>query len=409
MTVKIAKCLDDEEIMKRDADEQKMIEASIKAKFGGGEVTQGTAAATPTGANNETQEDTSEKSRATSFGKNLDADLQSRSRSRTLSSSSGIIAMSPDERKALEEEMRSQRYHPLVRQMSLDADRERQRHESEYRETTRDRNRDTQRRIEELLSRRATAIAGDRERRDFNERLSIVTGIHDSDDEESEVNERLDDLFMIEAALYLSIRDGSSRINSNRNRGSRSSSRSGSETGNNTNNSGDGRNRDRSHRGSRLLRRENYSSGRSNRSRDRDRSRNAIDPENIVQALLRERGVEERPNNPIIGERDFDEYPSPRDALLMEMSEANQLEMAIQLSLEEAHQRGGEDGQDTSNVSDQDAEEDAEEVDHGEEEIVFEHTDEADNPSENNENANVRVLEQTVEADGSIENNENTE
>ncbi len=409
MTVKVAKCLDEEGVRMRDEAEQKMIEASIKGKITG-EQGAGSVAPTPLVANNN-----SESYAGGRFGSNLDADLKTRSRSRTLStSSSGVIAMSPDERRAIEEEMRSQRFHPLVRDMSLEADRIRERHDLEYREMARYRNRDmsrdAQRRLEELLHRRASAIVGNRERREFNQRLSIVTGIHESDDEESEVNERLDDLFMLEAALYLSMREreglgsrsggasGGER-SSSRNRSSRSSSRSGSDHGDN--NSGDNTISSRSQhrgsqRGSRLLRRE-----RSGRRSPRDFRSNphAIDPQNILHQLIRERGADDPSRNPYFRGTGLTDYPSTRDGLVMGLSEASQLEMAIQLSLQEAQQRNeAVDDQDASSDADQNGGEGegaGGEVDHGEEEIIFEpilETADTGDPSPSAENENSNVL-----------------
>lgn len=110
MTVGMAKRLEEGDVMERQVEEQKFIEASIREKFGGGD-----------GGNTG----------------DLDLDLESRSRSRTLSSEDWdihetMVVMSPEERKRLEEEMKSQSHHPLVRQMSAQAERERERHELEY-------------------------------------------------------------------------------------------------------------------------------------------------------------------------------------------------------------------------------------------------------------------------------------
>lgn len=401
MTVKVCKSLDDAEVKRRDEEEQKMIEASIRAKFGDhassgggsggngnddpgehqdGAGTPGTVVDSPTAAN-EQEHDNAERSRSISFGSNLDADLQSRSRSRTLSSSSGqIVAMTPEERRALEEEMISQRNHPLVRQMSLEAEMERQRHESEYRDRTRGLgNSDRRRRLEEW---RARIIAGNQERRDFNARISIVTGIQESDDEDSEeqVNQRLDDLFMLEW-LYLSSMNDRNNQRSGGSAGSGSSDRANSlsqsetDTGNRTEGT---RSRSRhSSRGSRLIRRDGAGiTTRSTRRGERSRSSRhtgsmPMDPEHIFDSILRERDVGSSGHSLMGG---FD---------VMEMSEATQLEMAIQLSLQEAQAQNVQEEERHSNASesnhndpsgDDDNGDDDEEVivDHGEEEIVFE-------------------------------------
>ena len=430
MTVKVAKCLDDEGIMKRDEDEQKIIEARIRAKYGSGIAT---ATANNGTANNSTANNggddndvdgnnnnnnsesaltpgnapsSANNNLSSSFGSNLDADVRNRTRSRTLSSSTGkdqdvIVAMSPDERKALEEEMRSQRNHPLMQQMTQDADRERLRHELEYRQMSTDRRRSSQRRLEHLLNRRASDIRGNRERREFNQRLSVITGIHDDSDEEQEASERLDDLFMIEAALYLSMRDREGRparsslngigINSLAGAGAgagASAGAGGNGNGNGTN-SGDGSSRSGSGRSSRT-----GSRSRSLASRDRNRSRHAVDPQNLIQALLRERGEMGERTPFFDGDGHGHNNYSDRDALFMDMSEASQLEMAIQLSLQESQQREEQeqtqqqqDQQDqvpepepepdsTNYNNDQSLDAGINEIDHGMEEIVFESIDE---------------------------------
>jgi hypothetical protein len=365
MTVSVAKSLDDLGILKREEDEQKVIEAKIRAKFGNGGSTRPASAplTTNTTANANANANTPETS--ASFGSNLEADQQSRSRSRTLSCTKKdiIVAMSPHERRVLEEEMRSQRNHPLMRQMSLNAERDRQRHEYEYRQRTNERRMDSHLRLEELLNRRASAIVGDRERREFNRRLSVITGVNDesSDEEETEAHERMDDLFMIEAALYLSMRDreGRPRINSNRNgngNGGSGGGGGGIDNGNGGESNSNNANAD-----------ENSGTGSNRRGggrSSRNRARNGLDPQNLIQALLSGRSVIEG------------DYSGG-------LSEDAQLELAIQLSLqqqqeESSHQQSVSQAEGTgdtattstgTNVDNNVAA--AAAVDHGEEEIVF--------------------------------------
>ena len=418
MTVKVAKCLDDEGIMKRDEDEQKIIEARIRAKYGSG-IASASATASANNGGDDNDVDGNNKNNnsesaltpgnapssannyiSSSFGSNLDADVRNRTRSRTLSSSTGkdqdvIVAMSPDERRALEEEMRSQRNHPLMQQMTQDADRERLRHELEHRQLSSDRRRSSQRRLEQLLNRRASDIRGNRERREFNQRLSVITGIHDDSEEEQEASERLDDLFMIEAALYLSMRDREGRParSSSNGIGINSLAGAGAGAGGNGNgngtNSGDGSSRSGSGRSGRT-----GTGSRSRASRDRNRSRHAVDPQNLIQALLRERGEMGERTPFFDGDGHGHNNYSDRDALFMDMSEASQLEMAIQLSLQESQHREEQeqtqqqqDQQDqvpepepepdsTNYNNDQSLDAGMNEIDHGMEEIVFESIDE---------------------------------
>lgn len=240
--------------------------------------------------------------------------------------------------------MRSQQNHPLLRQMSLNAERDRQRHEYEYRQRTNERRMDSHLRLEELLNRRASAIVGDRERREFNRRLSVITGVNDeSDEEEAEAHERMDDLFMIEAALYLSMRDREGRPRRNNSgTGSGSGSGNGVANGDGNENSSTGSSR----RG-----------GRSSSSRNRTSPRSGLDPQNLIQALLSGRSNVEG------------DYTGG-------MSEEAQLEMAIQLSLqqqqeeEESQQQQQQSQADTTSTNIDNNVANAN-VDHGEEEIVF--------------------------------------
>lgn len=194
------------------------------------------------------------------------------------------------------------------------------------------------------------------------------------------MNQRLDDLFMLEW-LYLSSMNDRNNQRSGGSAGSGSSDRANSlsqsetDTGNRTEGT---RSRSRhSMRGSRLIRRDGAgSTTRSTRRGERSRSSRhtgsmPMDPEHIFDSILRERDVGSSGHSLMGG---FD---------VMEMSEATQLEMAIQLSLQEAQAQNVQEEERHSNASesnhndpsgDDDNGEDDEEVivDHGEEEIVFE-------------------------------------
>ena len=354
MTVKRAKCLDDDMVLKREAEEQVVIEASIKARVGGVSV----------------EGNPSSLSSPSSFGSNLDRDLQSRSRSRTLSGDCHEIAMSPEERRALEEEMRSQSHHPLVRQMNADAERESQRHVLEHRERRRDRGRNTQRQLEQLLGMRANAnnananavTGNNRDNMSFRDRVSLFTGVGGDDLDEVEVNEEttarpsLDDLLMFEAALFLSMRDETRGMGSGNNA---RSSRRNSDGNNNTS-----------------IRNQTIRNGQSLRS-----TFDGGNAQNFIQAILHEREREERPN-PFISSGGYGDDEETHWE--WEIAEARQLEMAIQMSLQEANNRvqdeaeaGGGVGVDLT-----DLEQEEEHEDHGEEEIVFQHDDEGGNNAE---------------------------
>lgn len=375
MTARIAKSLDDDFVRQRDTEEQQFIEASIKAKF------------SPDKDNNP-----KEVLQNSSFGSNLSADLESRCRSRTLSSDfdgNGIVAMAPEERRKLEEEMSSQSQHPLVRKMTADAERERDRHELEYQQRRRERSRNTRRQLEQLMgfsNRGGLPVAtglDDREREQpmsISDRVGLFAGLSAGDTNNGRANGRqtIDDLLLLEAALLLNMREEASRRT-----GDNANSRASNDGGSQNRDGNDGDNNGRSRR-SRLI------SRRRNNDRGSDRDGNPVsnrqrETESFVQALLRQREFEQR-RNPFIGYPGRDDNGmSPQEALLADLSEARQLEMAIQLSLQEAQDIDdrpvGDESDDRPRSDQSEADYDGivigEQADHGEEEIVFDQQEEA--------------------------------
>lgn len=202
MSIVIAKKLDVDEMKRRDEEEQNFIEARIKAKLSGEKETS-SQAPTP----------------SSSFGSNLEQEMRSRTRSMSsdIHEEMGIVAMSPEERRALEEEMRSQSFHPLLRQMTSEAEQERERHESEHFERT----------VERMQSSRNQLTALIRSlQRGEDLPVSLLTGNireeHTGASNHQSERSHFDELMMLETALYLSMnshgnstrRDFRNRLNS---------------------------------------------------------------------------------------------------------------------------------------------------------------------------------------------------
>lgn len=142
------------------------------------------------------------------------------------------FALTPEERGKLERQMSSQLNHPLLRQMQRDAEEERDRHMIEHIERRAERRRDRVRHqrdeIERLIrSRRAMEqLTGWSAEDDFAEG-ALEELVEDENSDTNRPHERgrdrprrLNDLFMLETALYLSMRDGT---NSRRDGGASSS------------------------------------------------------------------------------------------------------------------------------------------------------------------------------------------
>jgi len=193
MSIVIAEKLDLDEINRRDEDEQKLVEATIKSKLNG-EKESFSHAPTP----------------STSFGSNLEQEMRSRTRSMSseIHEEMGIVAMSPEERRALEEEMRSQSSHPLLQQMIAEAEQQRERHEMEHFERTVERMQSSRNRLTTLIRRLE---------RGEDHPVSLLTGTlrEENTGVSNHQSERshIDQLIMLEAALYLSMnaRAGSAR------------------------------------------------------------------------------------------------------------------------------------------------------------------------------------------------------
>lgn len=187
MSIVIAKKLDADEIKRRDDDEQKLIEATIKSRLNG-EKESFSHAPTP----------------SSSFGSNLEQEMRSRTRSMSseIHEEMGIVAMSPEERRALEEEMRSQSSHPLLQQMIAEAEQQRERHEMEHFERTVERMQSSRNRLTSLIRRLERG-------EDPPVPVSLLTGSlrEDNTGASNQQRERspIDQLIMLEAALYLSM------------------------------------------------------------------------------------------------------------------------------------------------------------------------------------------------------------
>jgi len=448
MVVKVAKRLEEEEVQRREKEEQRFIEASIKARHGcnntasaisdagGNNITGGGGG----GSGNIISENGNPKEvlQGSLFGSNLNADLEKRSRTfsadlhphpgttgtntntgtstginTTGTGNEGVIAVAPEERRKLEQEMSSHNLHPLVRQMTADAERERERHELEYMQRRRERSRNTQRHMEQLMGMgfttsartgRTPPVARERDNlASLAERVSIFAGVSPEPaariPTEMEVDDRptIDDLLLFEAALFLSMREESSRRNGN------GDASTGSGTGRNANVSNGSRRSSglqgndadassSSSSSSQRPRARGFLSRRRNADRDADRNDDPVtrrhrEARSFVQALLRQREFEQRPN-PFIGYPGRDDGGlSPRESLLADLSEARQLEMAIQLSLQEAQGGAGDEPDHADAAAAADVAADAavhnndnddnliidDQADHGVEEIIFDH------------------------------------
>ena len=326
-----------------------------------------------------TEETITNRPKSSSFGSNLDAHLLMRSRSRSISSdvnkeNNHLINMTtvdPEERKALEEEMRSQRNHPLMRKMAEEADRERERHQLEHLERSSSRRRTSALQLARLL-RRSRPADVEREYRSIHERVGIFTGFgrDELDENEDEERSNIDDVLRLEAALLLNMREGLMRHSTSSDDNGRHSDRR-----DGTDNRISRRRRLQGSNRLFLRHNEDDSDNSRSRARGRDRDMGHHGAQNFMEDLLRERGrLGQRPD-PFTSSGFFDDHMPPREAMLAEISEAAQLEMAIQLSLQESHQQRPQSEEvhtqsgDVSNDSNTD---NGEPIDHGEEEIVFE-------------------------------------
>jgi hypothetical protein len=198
LVTKVAKTMDTAAVQERQLDEQKVIEAKIRAR-----------ASSSSGG-----DDDSERG----FGSNLEQNTAvrlMRARSESLSSSdvdgddvASIIAMTPEDRHVLEEEIRAQHTHPLARQVEQEADDRRLQNERNYYRSQSGRIRELRAaemrarsaRMAARMSSDSTLLAGNRRAsRNWNE---IVEAFEQNGN--GSVN-TLDDLVVLEAAILLSM------------------------------------------------------------------------------------------------------------------------------------------------------------------------------------------------------------
>jgi len=141
--VRIAKQLDEEYVLQREEDEQKLIESTIRSRSGLITVSSRTNTIpekeTPEGSVDSVTVADSSLDRSVhddEFGSTLAKRLRARSESlsvRDLNHNS-IMTLSADERRQLELEMKDQKSHPLVRMLELEAEETCHRHELEHSE-----------------------------------------------------------------------------------------------------------------------------------------------------------------------------------------------------------------------------------------------------------------------------------
>eukprot|EP00558_Chaetoceros_sp_UNC1202_P001122 CAMPEP_0197261100 /NCGR_PEP_ID=MMETSP1429-20130617/84372_1 /TAXON_ID=49237 /ORGANISM="Chaetoceros sp., Strain UNC1202" /LENGTH=516 /DNA_ID=CAMNT_0042725357 /DNA_START=467 /DNA_END=2017 /DNA_ORIENTATION=+ len=374
MNVTVAKHLEEEEVRRRDEEEQKVIEATIKARVRSMSLSDSNVGSrgeeAPSGNHSDvvpsaTSDTTATTQQSPSFGSNLDHHLLSRSRTVSVDlQNDTIIAMSPEERRRLEEEMRSQNHHPLLREMNRNAEEESQRHVLEHHTMRRERRRSSRGQVDDPTR---PSSRGIRMNRDRDYALHMFTGVGggdydaNSEDgvdgrvyEEGPDGERpsLDDLFMMEAAMYLSMRDDSTRSQRRRRRNRRAtrlfrrnhSDRNASNDGNDNGDNSNGQDATTNDNGNG----DNLFEGLDRRSESilrtlvRQRERDTRHPfiefapsrrrtlDDTLYGFTHDDDDEEEEDNGFAG--------NPED-YLHQISEASQIERAIQLSLQEAQTR----------------------------------------------------------------------
>lgn len=219
MCISIANRLGAEEIEDRETKEQKIIEATIKARVEGEEV-KGPSAANSGGSG---------------FGACLQNDAARRARSRSLSEDKEIslprnddddirllkqLSLSSVDRQSLEQEMRAQHTHPLALQMEAEAEERRVANELEYHRNNPRRSRDAALLRARLLSSGGGSSRNRFARMDADEMRQISTGARggrrnwvemmdafEQGGENSRSMTTLDDMVVMEAALLLSMEE----------------------------------------------------------------------------------------------------------------------------------------------------------------------------------------------------------
>lgn len=306
--VKVKKPLSDAQVDKREVEEQKVVEATILARAN--------SANLPSLGSQEQQQQhqphqvshSSSAVNTTTTSTNPASAPAMDDKENTLLPNIQSLALTKEERIKLERQMSSQSHHPLLLQMQRDAQAERDRHMVEHAtlraERRRDRVRQSRQELERLIrSRRAMEqLTGWSAEDDFAEE-TLEELVEEEEEQDGmrrrelgggrERPPRINDLFMLEAALYLSMREGSG-------------------SGGNSNNANTRQNR----------------RGDPSAAMRRFRSRNEQDP--LLRALMR---------MDIAGGEDIVEEAEERRGFGGLMSEETQIEMAIQASLRDEEER----------------------------------------------------------------------
>lgn len=173
LTVSVAKQMHAGDVQKREEEEQKVIEATIHARAKGTDIegsprtslTSSTPISTPPpsspgpgGFGSSLERQTSNRLRTRSSSADSDTLSQYSSHSNTSDLSS--LAMTPEERRSLEQEMKAQHSHPLARRMQEEAEERRSQNEREFHRTNTNRIRQRQAAGEALL--RSRGLMGGR-------------------------------------------------------------------------------------------------------------------------------------------------------------------------------------------------------------------------------------------------------
>lgn len=322
LLVTVAKQMDEEAVKERHADEQRVIEATIRARADTFESLPSDSGSSEPG------------SPTPGFGSSLQQNSRvqmMRARSESLSSTDPDAAMSDDEmmlalavseneRRALEEEMRQQHTHPLARQVEQEAEERRIENERNYYRSNSARVNEA--RAADLL-RRGMGTSG---RRNRSGRTISVRGSRNWNDIVDAFErggggevQSLDDLVVLEAALVLSMEEESRRRSQGNNEGGGFDAAQ------------------HAREGFPLV--ERFLSRRDSRNTDESEgSRSSADLSETIQGLARRmsnsrarRQFGRTLSNPMVG-----------DPGLRYISEAEQIEMAIALSLQQAQEAGNE-------------------------------------------------------------------
>lgn len=231
MTVTPAQAMNAESMLLREEAEQRVIEAKIRQRAQAEEAAPSSNSSSNNNNNHSGHTTPERKPAASDFGSSLqqnnDRIATLRARSSSLSEHEitesipedvlkSSFAMTPEERRSLEDEMRAQHSHPLSLQYEAEAEERRMRNEQEYL-----RNNPTQYEADLRASRGSSSrrSRGGEPRRNWNQIVeAFERGGH------GEVNS-LDDLVVLEAAMILSMEEETRRRASGRTSEDNSSSR----------------------------------------------------------------------------------------------------------------------------------------------------------------------------------------